>query len=303
MEVAVSSRIPTTRLVSRLARLGVAAALAAAPLLSGGCSGMFVKAEDPKQAGLRLYQEKNYAEAAGAFRNAIRQDPRDYKSHYYLAVSCDADGRYQEAIEEYRSTLDIMNVTYEGKEDAAFRVKTLDGLAMTVGNPKADPHDIQLNQFERQAKASQKPEDFFLLAKIYRYRGDADMALENYQHAVLLDNKNFPALKEYGLYLQQIGQSQRAASTLSQAYRVNDKDEQVVTALRQLGVIPGPSLKEQSQLAQPVIPKGPIPPLDVTKIKNSIGLGPKNSDTPTIAPAPQPPESPTPASSLQAPRD
>src|SRR5207302_10435917 len=122
----------------------------------------------------------------------------------------DADGRYQEAIEQYRSSLDIMNLTYEGKEDTAFRLKVLDGLAMTAGNPKADPHDNQLNQFERQAKSSQKAEDFYLLAKIYRNRGDADMALENYQHSVLLDNKYFPALKEYGLFLQQVGQNQRA---------------------------------------------------------------------------------------------
>jgi len=258
-----------------------------------GCAGLFTKAEDPQAAGLRLYQEKNYTESAGAFRNAVRKDPRDYKSHYYMAVALDADNRFQEAIEAYRTALSVQNVTYDGQEDTAFRLKILGGLAMTVA--KSDPHDTQLNQFEHQAKASQKSEDFFLLAKIYRYRRDPDLALENYQHGALLDNKNFPLLKEYGLYLRQLGQNQRAAAALSQAYRVNEKDEEVNAALRQLGVVPGPSLKDRSALAQPIIPKGPIPPLDVQKIKNGLGLGAK-SDSQPIAPE-------TPASSIQVPRD
>jgi tetratricopeptide (TPR) repeat protein len=289
MEVAVIARNSTNLVRS----VGLAAALVVMGSTLTGCAGFFTKAEDPQVAGLRLYQEKNYTEAAGAFRNAVRKDPRDYKSHYYMAVALDADGRYQEAIEAYRTALDVQNVTYEGQDDKAFRQKILEGLAMTVA--KSDPHDTQLNQFEHQAKASQRSEDFFVLAKIYRYRRDPDLALENYQHGALLDNKNFPLLKEYGLYLRQLGQNQRAAQTLSQAYRVNEKDEEVNSALRQLGVVPGPSLKDQSALAQPVIPKGPIPPLDVQKIKNGLGLGSKPDSQP-IAPE-------TPASSIQVPRD
>ena len=253
---------------------------------------MFTKYEDPQTVGLRQYQEKNYAEAAAAFRTAVRKDPRDYKSQYYLAVACDAEQRYQESIEAYRATLQIMKLTYNGQDDVDFRMKVLDGFARTVA--KSDTHDAELNQLERQAKTSQQSEGFFLLAKIFRYRGDADLALENYQHATLLDNKNFPLLKEYGLYLQQLNQTQRAEATLAQAYRVNDKDPQVVTALRQLGVVPGPSLKERDELARPAIPKGPIQPLDLQKIKSGLGLGGGQ-------PSPQQPA--TPASSLQAPRD
>jgi hypothetical protein len=78
---------------------------------------------------------------------------------------------------------------------------------------------------------------------------------------------------------------------------VNDKDEQVVGALRQLGVVPGPSLKEQGELAQPLVPKGPIPPLDMDKIKNGLGLGGNKSEAPSV------PVAPAPAASIQAPRD
>jgi Tfp pilus assembly protein PilF len=268
--------------------------LAFGPLLTAGCAGMFTRHEDPTTTGLRLYQDKNYAEAAGAFRNAVRNDERDYKAHYYLAVACDADQRYQEAIEAYRTCLGVMKLTYEGQEDSAFRVKVLDGLAMTVA--KADTHDHELNAFEQKAKSSNKAEDYFLIAKIYKYRGDADMALENYQHAVLLDNQSFPILKEYGLYLQQAHQNERATAALEQAYRINDKDQQVNAALTNMGIVVGPSLKERNELAQPVIPKGPIPPVDLAKIKADIGLGSK-------AAAPEPTPLPAPASSLEAPRD
>src|SRR2546421_2338860 len=188
MEVAViASHLRSLRFGSlrdSVRAIAVAASLLAAPLLLGGCSGFLTKFEEPQAQGLRLYQEKNYTEAAGAFRNAIRKDPRDYKSHYYMAVALDADGRYQEAIEAYRTALDVQNVTYEGQDDKAFRQKILEGLGMTVA--KSDPHDTQLNQFEHQAKASQRSEDFFVLAKIYRYRRDPDLALENYQHGALL---------------------------------------------------------------------------------------------------------------------
>ena len=163
----------------------------------------------------------------------------------------------------------------------------LDALAITVA--KNDSRDAQLNILEKKAKQDQKAEDFLLLGKIFRYRGDPDSALSEYQHAALLDNKNFDVLKEYGTYQQQVGQTQQAVSTLSQAYRINDQDTEVIASLRQLGVVPGPSLKEKAELAQPVIPKGPIPPLDLSK----IGLG-GSGDKPQPA---------SPAAAIQAPRD
>ena len=96
------------------------------------------------------------------------------------------------------------------------------------------------------------------------------MALENYQRASNLDVRNFDILKEYGLYLQQAGQRQQAINILERAYRVNTQDQQVAAALRQNGIVPGPSLKEKNELAGPIIPKGP---LDFQKFKSSIGLG------------------------------
>jgi hypothetical protein len=56
-----------------------------------------------------------------------------------------------------------------------------------------------------------------------------------------------------------------AVKQLKRAYQMNDKDPQVIAALRRNGVIPGPSLKEPEQLAKPSVPKGPLPEVDIKR--------------------------------------
>src|ERR1051325_26272 len=51
-----------------------------------GCADVVTYSAKSQEEGMRFYSEKAYGDAAGAFRNAIRQDPRDYKSHFYLGV-------------------------------------------------------------------------------------------------------------------------------------------------------------------------------------------------------------------------
>src|SRR5579875_3606259 len=82
LEVAVSALNPrSVRLVVLLLTLSLLG------FSQVGCSsGIFAKYEDPKTSGMKLYQQQNYTDAAASFRNAIRSDPRDYQSHYYLAV-------------------------------------------------------------------------------------------------------------------------------------------------------------------------------------------------------------------------
>ena len=277
---------------SAFSRFAVQGILYSSLLLTlSGCAGAFTPVEDPQEAGLRLYAEKNYPESAGAFRNALKEDPRDYTSRYLLAVSLDAMGAYHESIESYKTTLDTMQLTLKGRTDVDFRLKVVDGLAVTVA--KSDPHDTQINTIESQAKTTQRAEDYFLLAKIYKYRGDPDMAMENYQHALLLDGRSFAILKEYGLYLEQLKQKPRAIATLEQAYRLKADDQQVTDALRRMGIIPGPSIKDENQLALPLVPRGPIPPVDVQKLKDAFSGGGNNT----------PAGSPTPAASIQAPRE
>ena len=69
---------------------------------------------------------------------------------------------------------------------------------------------MELNFVEQNAKNGQSAELYWLLAKIYRNRGDADLALDAYNRAALIEPKNFYIQKDHGLYLEQLGQAKRA---------------------------------------------------------------------------------------------
>ena len=60
---------------------------------------------------------------------------------------------------------------------------------------------------------------------------------------------------------------------LRRAYAINPNDEQVAAALRRIGVVPGPSLKDRNALATPPVPLGPIPEVDWSKVVNGGGGG------------------------------
>ena len=221
-------------------------------------------AKQSRMQGIRLYNEGNHADAAGAFRNSIKQDPRDYRSHYYLGVSYEALNSYQQAIQSYKSCLEVMKVTYEGREDQAFRLRAIDSLASVIA--RQDERGLEKDLLEKQARGRQVAEDYFLLAKVYRFGGDADSATDAYNRAALMDPRDFYILKDYGLYLVQLGQNPRAEAPLRKAYALNATDVEVAAGLRQLGIVPGPAIKDEKDLIQPPIPKGPIPEVDLAKI-------------------------------------
>lgn len=262
MEVAfMNSFLVRTCFKGKMAAVGVI-------LMLAGCADINTSEKYSRDTGLKLYRQGNYAEAAGAFRNAARQEPRDYKSHYYLGQSYEAMQQYQQAIQAYKSSLDTMQVTLTGRADDAFRLQVLDGLASAIG--KSSDRNIEIDLLEKQAAGKPTAQDHFLLAKIYRYGGDPDLAIQHYRTAARLRRDDFYIQKEFGLYLEQLGQSQEAADPLSRAYALDTKDEQVVAALRRIGIEPGLSLKDEGELSRPVIPKGPIPRLKLGKDKPRI---------------------------------
>jgi cytochrome c-type biogenesis protein CcmH/NrfG len=282
MEVAVKVPVNVRHLV-RFASLALSLTLVAALV---GCSDTLTYSKDSDRRGQELYAQQSWAEAAGAYRNSTRQNPRDFKAYYMLGNCYTQMGQWQKAINAYRTSLDVQQVTLEGKYDHQQRANTIVALAGAIA--RSDTRDVETNAAVAKARANQSPDDYLLLAKVYAFRGDADSALESFEHAAQLAPENFYVSKEYGLYLVQLGQNKRAESALRHAYALNQGDEQVNLALRRIGVVPGPSLKSERDLAGPPVPKGPIP---------EMSWGGKQSGTTTSAP---------PASNgqtVQAPRD
>ena len=215
-----------------------------------GCVGDALPyANNARAEGQSLYQKGDYVNAAAAFTNATRQDPRDYRSFYYLGSCYQATGDYQQAIGAYRSCEAIRPMTLAGRQDAATRYQVMDNLAQCLAKSRTGSADEVADIERRSAADGPNVDDVWMTAKIHRYSGDADAAIETYTKATLLDPKRFDIAKEAGLYEEGLGQTKQAATTLKMAYAVNPNDEQVNAALRRLGVVLGPSLRDPSDLS------------------------------------------------------
>lgn len=231
--------------------------LGLAGIFCAGCAEVITYSKDSRAAGIEMYNRQAYADAAGAFRNATRQNPRDYKSYYFLGASNEQLGQFQQAIAAYRTAYQVIDTTNEGKNDPDMRFRTLNGLASAIA--KSDTRDIELNALEQRAKTRSFTDDHYVLAKVYALRGDADMAIMCFDKVLTISPQNFHYAREAGLYYESIGQRDKAIPVLRRAYSLNNTDVQVDAALRRLGVVPGPALNDEDKLAKPLIPKGPIP--------------------------------------------
>ena len=255
MEVAVSRH----SLLNFLGKSTTSAVLLAGLSLGlAGCAGEYlVYASESRAAGIQQLNENQPAKAAGSFQNAVRQNPRDYESFYWLGVAYDRQGDYAQAAQSYRTSLDVQQDTYDGRKDIKMRRRTLDGLAIAIAKGPNRANEIQL--IEQKNAGRQTAEDALLLAKINQYSGDADAAIDCYNRACLLDPEDAGIAREAGLYFERIGQARTAEPLLKRAYTANPQDADVIAALRRLGIVPGPSLKEESALAKPGMPLGPLP--------------------------------------------
>ena len=288
----------------------LAGATLAAALCVGaaGCQQEIInRAPGARAEGLRAYEEGEYADAAGSFRQAIRSDPRDYRSQFYLGQSYENLKQYQQAIQAYKASLDAQPRTLAGKEDEEQRLATIKALAGVIA--KSDSSNAETNLIEQAAKNGKQSQDWLLLANVHRNRGDADSALDAYNRAALSDPKDFAIVKEYGLYLEQVGQQPRAAQQLKKAYALNANDEQVNNALRRLNIVPGPGLKDERALVKPPLPQGPLPEVEWSNFR--LGGGGKSGEsasaqTPAdsgVVPAEPPAMPPAPPAAPAAPRD
>ncbi len=220
-------------------------------LMIGGCAEMTADSTGSRLTANGLYTAGHYDQAAGAYKNATRQDPRDYKAQYGLAASYDQLHQYQQAIQAYKTTLDVMTRTLAGRDDKAFRAQVIDSLAACIA--RSNGRGVETAVLAKQAEKTHKSEDFVILAKTYGYIGDADSAIDAFNQASLIDPRNAEVAKQFGLYLQKIGQNQRAAQQLARAHDLDPTDVEVNNALRQVGVVPGTKVPG----AEPLVPPPP----------------------------------------------
>src|SRR5690554_4473306 len=88
----------------RIFRSFAAFMMGGAVLLGGvGCADNMNHTLSTKAKGMESYERGDYVDAASAFQNVIREEPRDYKARYYLGNSYAQSGQFQRAIQAYRT--------------------------------------------------------------------------------------------------------------------------------------------------------------------------------------------------------
>jgi tetratricopeptide (TPR) repeat protein len=249
MEVAVN----TSSLVYRTLTLVLGCLLVAV----SGCADQITHSQDSRAAGVVLLDKKDYVNAAGAFRNAVKQEPRDYASHYYLGVCYTEMKQPQLAIKSLKTGMGVPL----SRNDPEMRQKMVDQLARCVA--LYDHRDTELNLLEAQAKIEPSAENYWVLARTYRYRTDPDMAIRAYNQAIASGPQEFAIVKDYGLYLlDPLKRTKEAEAALRRAYAINPEDKEVQAGLRQLGIVPGPSLQDPKGKGQPSAPRSSLPEIN-----------------------------------------
>ena len=246
--------------------------LAVALLLSLGLSGcttyqpLITNQRKARLEGVALYNRADYDNASGAFREAVRQEPRDYRSYLYQGLTYERLNNVQQALQSYKSALKVMRETPAGRDDIDFRQLTMNTLASAV--KKYDVNHLEQNLLATQAadmklSNADRAESCFLLAKVDRYRRDADSALLSYFKASELNRDDFWLQKEAGLYMLQLGQGNRAVKSIQRANQLSSRDSEVLAAMNQLRLTPPPAIIQGDNGVKSIFRTRPLPAVDL----------------------------------------
>jgi tetratricopeptide (TPR) repeat protein len=216
-------------------RAALASLLLCLSLFSTGCTDVLTYANKSREEGVRLYNDRYYADAAGAFRNAVRQDPRDYRSQYYLGLCYDELKQHHQAFSTFRTSLEVMKQLGPNFVDPNFRQQVLEAYGASVS--RHDENESEVNALVKRAAGSSSGEEWFILAKAFRLRGDADRAIDAYTRAARVAGDDFFIRREFGLYLlDPLAQNKEAEYWLRMANKLQPHDETVNAGLAKLGV-------------------------------------------------------------------
>jgi Tfp pilus assembly protein PilF len=152
--------------------------------LSAGLTG--APAEDPAAEGLKALDARKYDLAAQEFTKAVAADPKDYTSHFNLALANSLLGKPAEAIAGYKKVLELQPGLYEAQLNLGI---------VLVGQKRAAEALPYLDAAAGQKPKEPRPRLYLSLALLET--GDFEKAGQSYQAALELDPKSAPA--EIGL--------------------------------------------------------------------------------------------------------
>lgn len=215
-------------------------------IAGGGCSSDVQPdmSTQSREQGMVLFKRGDYDDALGAFRNAVRQEPRDFRSYYYLGWSYEALKDYQQAILSYKSCVNAMEYSRYASKYPEYRQKAMNSLATLLA--RRDEMNLEKDLLKQQVTdqklgEAQRADAAFVLAKTYRTMGDADSAARLYASAAAIGEDDVTIQKEAGLYFKQLGRPAQAEKCLDRAKSLYIWDSEVNSALKEVRETPLPS--------------------------------------------------------------
>ncbi len=163
--------------------------------------------------GSELAREGRYEEAIEYYRTALRYKPRYPEAHFYLGIALDKLGKLDEAIDEYKQALAF--------KPAQEETHILLGLALTKQQRYDEAAACYLAALKRNPESARTHNN---LARLYHTQGQLDAAIEHYFAALEADPHLAQAHNNLGILLLQKGRLAEGSAQLREALRLNPEN-------------------------------------------------------------------------------
>jgi len=206
-----------------------------AVLLLAGCFNPPVERMKSRQA----MAAGNYAGAEQRLVACLEHNPADWEAHYLLGKLYLEQDRPVRAQSHLEQALAVVR-----DRDASQTPKILDAMAEALYQQERYEQlylflDEQIDRYEGW-------EDYARKARMLAKASDIDGAALAYRQAAFFSrNQSADIYVEIAEFYEGLGDYDKAIQALKWAYYIDDEREDLPGRFRQLGVVPGPTLKEQ----------------------------------------------------------
>jgi len=216
-------------------RLTMTAVLALCGLLL--CTGCYNPAVE-KFHSRKAMDAGDYATAEQKLVAVIENDPSDWEGHYLLGLAYLGQNRPVEAQSELEQALAVKD------RSKTQTPKILNALADALHQQKS--YDQLYAFLDAQIARYEGWEDYARKARFLVKANDMDGASLAYAQAALFSrNADDNIYIEMAEFYEGLGDYDKAIQCLKWAYYINDERPSLPNRFRKLGVVPGPTLKEE----------------------------------------------------------
>ncbi len=216
-------------------RMTMTAALALSGLLfAAGCYNPLGEKYDARKAR----DAGDYTTATQKLQGVIDYDPSDWEAHYLLGLTYLDLGRSVEAQSELEQAFAVKD------RSARHTPKILDAIAESLHQQKN--YDGLYAFLDAQIERYEGWEDYARKGRFLAKANDVDGAALAYRQAAYLSrNADEDIYIEIADFYEDRGDYDKSLQALKWAYYINDEHPELPNRFRQLGFVPGPTLKEQ----------------------------------------------------------